>query len=90
MFVPDLFTFVAGIIIVLCVWSTVTRNRRFYQETAQPITSICAGVLLGLLLQDEPPLIGIAYITVIVVIPLMNWKKLIGTVTGLFRTIKVK
>ena len=45
----------------------------------------CLGVMLGILLQQSEPLMGIACITAIVVVTTVSWKKLISRIGRLFR-----
>ena len=85
MYVPTLFTFIGGVIFFLLVLARFPRTRRFYEETGKPMMLLCTGVWLGILLKDKPPWESIAYITIIVVITAINWKKLIDTVASLFR-----
>ena len=75
-----------GIIIAINLFSILTKNRRFYQETGFPVTFFCAGAVLGAALQDKPLSWGIVCVITILVITFVNWKKLIGKVASLFRT----
>ena len=86
----DIFSVSLGIVIVVNLFAILTKNRRFYQETGFPVTFFCAGTALGAALRDKPPLWGIVCVITILVITVVNWKKLIGRVASLFRTEGVK
>ena len=86
----NIFSVSLGIIIVISLVSILTKNRRFYQEKGSPVMLFCTGTALGAALQDKPPLWGIVCVITILVITVVNWKKLIGRVASLFRTEGVK
>ena len=50
----DVKMFTAGLIILVCAYSMVTTNRRFYSEIAQPLTLLCVGIALGISIADAP------------------------------------
>lgn len=81
----NIFAVSLGIIIVINLFSILTKNRRFYQEKGFPVTLFCAGTALGAALQDKPLLWSIVCVTIILAITFINWTKLIGRVTSLFR-----
>ena len=83
-FFSDVQQFAAALIILVCVYSFVTTNRRFFSEVAMPIVLICLGISVGISIADAPPLTGIACVIVLVAVAFIPWTKLIGGVASLF------